>query len=438
MAATLRELRGRIRSAGSIKKITKAQELIATSRISRAQARLQAARPYATEITNMLTTLAAEAALDHPLLVERDEPNRAGVLVVSSDRGLCGAYNSNILRRAEELFSLLREEGKTPILYVVGRKALNYYTFRNWKVTESWTGFSERPSYENAQEIASTLVETFLAGADDVGDDPGPDGILGVDELHIVCTEFKSMMSQSAEARRIAPMVVEYVEEEIGRAEELFSLMRQEGKTPILYTVGRKALNYYRFRNWKITESWSGFSEQPSYEQAREIGSTLVDTFMAGADDVGDDPGPDGILGVDELHIVYTEFKSMMSQNAVAYRIAPMVVEYVEEETGPRTLYSFEPDATELFDVAAAAVPEHPCVRRAARSGGIGVGVAPAGDEVGHRQRRRSHQGPHTGGQPRASGPDHPGNQRNRRWRKRVGRRPISPVGSEEEYDCYR
>jgi F-type H+-transporting ATPase subunit gamma len=232
MAATLRELRGRIRSAGSIKKITKAQELIATSRIGRAQNRLQAARPYAFEITAMLTTLAAEAALDHPLLVEREEPKRAGVLVVTSDRGLCGAYNSSVFRRAEELFSL----------------------------------------------------------------------------------------------------------------------MRQEGKTPILYTVGRKALNYYRFRNWTITESWSGFSEQPSYEQAREIGSTLVDTFMAGADDVGDDPGPDGILGVDELHIVYTEFKSMMSQNAVAYRIAPMVVEYVEEETGPRTLYSFEPDATELFD----------------------------------------------------------------------------------------
>jgi F-type H+-transporting ATPase subunit gamma len=231
MAATLRELRGRIRSAGSIKKITKAQELIATSRIGRAQNRLRATRPYAFEITSMLTTLAAEAALDHPLLVEREEPKRAGVLVVSSDRGLCGAYNSNVFRRAEELFSLLRGDGKNPILYV----------------------------------------------------------------------------------------------------------------------VGRKALNYYRFRNWQITESWSGFSEQPTYEKAREIGSTLVDTFMAGADDVGDDPGPDGILGVDELHIVYTEFKSMMSQNAVAHRIAPMVVEYVEEETGPRTLYSFEPDATELF-----------------------------------------------------------------------------------------
>src|SRR5882672_5603409 len=105
MAATLRELRGRIRSASSIKKITKAQELIATSRIAKAQARVQAARPYATEITAMLT-------------------ERAGVLVVSSDRGLCGGYNANVLRRAEELFSLLREEGKNPVLYVIGRKAL--------------------------------------------------------------------------------------------------------------------------------------------------------------------------------------------------------------------------------------------------------------------------------------------------------------------------
>ncbi|MDI3315544.1 MAG: F0F1 ATP synthase subunit gamma [Mycobacterium sp.] len=216
MAATLRELRGRIRSAGSIKKITKAQELIATSRIARAQSRLAAARPYAFEITRMLTTLAAESALDHPLLVERPEPKRAGVLVVSSDRGLCGAYNANIFRRAEELFSLLRQEGKTPVLYVVGRKALGYYTFRNWDITESWAGFSEQPHYENATAIASTLVETFMAGADDTGEDPGADGVIGVDELHIVYTEFKSMLSQSAEARRIAPMVVEYVEEEIG------------------------------------------------------------------------------------------------------------------------------------------------------------------------------------------------------------------------------
>jgi F-type H+-transporting ATPase subunit gamma len=216
MAATLRELRGRIRSAGSIKKITKAQEMIATSRIAKAQARVEAARPYAEEITKMLTDLADESALDHPLLVERENPRSAGVLVVSSDRGLCGAYNANVLRRSEELFSLLRQEGKKPVIYVVGRKALNYFRFRNWEITSSWTGFSEKPNYEKAAEIGSTLVDAFNAGAESEGDEPGGDGVVGVDELHLVYTEFRSMMSTPAEARRIAPMVVEYTAEITG------------------------------------------------------------------------------------------------------------------------------------------------------------------------------------------------------------------------------
>jgi F-type H+-transporting ATPase subunit gamma len=209
MAATLRELRGRIRSAGSIKKITKAQELIATSRLPKAQNRLESARPYAFEITRMLTTLAGEAALDHPLLVERAEPTRAGVLVVSSDRGLCGAHNSGIFRRSEQLFAQLRNEGKEPVLYTVGRKAQGYYTFRNWDIAASWTGFSEQPSYESAAEIGSTLVDAFMRGA-------GDDDDQGVDELHIVYSEFKSMMSQNPAAYRMAPLVVEYVEEETG------------------------------------------------------------------------------------------------------------------------------------------------------------------------------------------------------------------------------
>ena len=227
MAATLRELRGRIRSAGSIKKITKAQEMIATSRIGKAQARLESARPYAFQITSMLTTLSSEAALDHPLLVEREEPKRAGVLVLSSDRGLCGAYNSSIFRRSEELFSLLREEGKTPVVYTVGRKALNYFKFRNWDITESWTGFSEQPTYENAAEIARTLVETFMAGA---GDDESQDE-QGVDELHIVYSEFKSMMSQAAAAHRIAPLVMEYVED----TDELHTLYSFEPDATTLF-----------------------------------------------------------------------------------------------------------------------------------------------------------------------------------------------------------
>jgi F-type H+-transporting ATPase subunit gamma len=211
MAATLRELRGRIRSAGSIKKITKAQEMLAASRIGKAQARLDEARPYADELTRVLTTLASEAALDHPLLVENPEPKRAAVLVVSSDRGLCGAYNSGAFRRAEELFSLLREQGKTPVLYTIGRKALGYYSFRNWDIKESWTGFSERPGYENAAEVADTLVGAFTAGTEDDGDSEEE---ADVDEVHIIYTEFKSMMSQSPSAHRIAPMVVEYVEDD--------------------------------------------------------------------------------------------------------------------------------------------------------------------------------------------------------------------------------
>lgn len=223
MAATLRELRGRIRSAKSIKKITKAQELIATSRIAKAQARVESARPYSSQITDMLTNLAAESALDHPLLVERENPRRAAVLVVSSDRGLCGAYNANVLRRSEELISLLRQDGKEAVLYVVGRKALSYFSFRNWDIKASWIGFSEKPTYEQAQEIADTLVAAFLAGVDDEGDNPGADDVLGVDELHIVFTEFRSMLSQAAEARRIAPMVVEYQGEEETGPKTLFS-----------------------------------------------------------------------------------------------------------------------------------------------------------------------------------------------------------------------
>jgi F-type H+-transporting ATPase subunit gamma len=210
MAATLRELRGRIRSAGSIKKITKAQEMIATSRIGKAQARLKEARPYSVELTRVLTTLASEAALDHPLLVENPEAKRVGVLVVSSDRGLCGAYNSSAFRKAEELFARLRADGKTPVVYTVGRKAQGYFKFRNWDISESWSGFSERPSYENAAEVAETLVRAFMAGA---GDDEESDEA-GVDELHIVYTEFKSMMSQSVGAHRMAPMIVEYVEDD--------------------------------------------------------------------------------------------------------------------------------------------------------------------------------------------------------------------------------
>jgi F-type H+-transporting ATPase subunit gamma len=219
MAAQLRELRSKIRATKSIGKITKAMELIATSRISKAQTRVDAARPYNTEITRVLSALASAAStLDDPLLTERENPTRVGVLVVTSDKGLCGAYNSNVLRAAEELLSLLREQGKRPVLYVIGSKGVGYYKFRGRDIVDSWTGFTQVPRYENAAEAGNTLVESFLAGADDEGDQPGADGILGVDELHIVYTEFRSMLSQVPVAKRIAPLEVEYAEE--GEADE--------------------------------------------------------------------------------------------------------------------------------------------------------------------------------------------------------------------------
>jgi F-type H+-transporting ATPase subunit gamma len=217
MAAQIRVLRRRIRSTQSIKKITRAMELIATSRIAKARARVEEAKPYAEQMTATLTELATNSALDHPLLVERENPKRAAVLVVTSDRGQAGGYNANVLKEAEQLQSLLREQGKEPVLYVIGRKGVGYYRFRRRAIAGSWTGFSEQPTYENAAEVARTLVKAFMAGADDGRDDSadgdGEDGVRGVDELHLVYTQFRNMVTQVPQARRMAPMEVEYVGE---------------------------------------------------------------------------------------------------------------------------------------------------------------------------------------------------------------------------------
>jgi F-type H+-transporting ATPase subunit gamma len=213
MAAQIRVLRRRIRSTQSIKKITRAMELIATSRIAKARARVEAAKPYAEQMTAVLTELASNSALDHPLLIERKPAQRAAVLIVTSDRGQCGGYNSNVLKEAEQLQSLLREQGKEPVLYVIGRKGVNYYRFRKRAVAASWTGFSEQPHYVNAAEAAQTLVAAFMAGAGGEEQRAEAEGVEAVDELHLVYTQFKNMVTQTPQARRMAPMEIEYAEE---------------------------------------------------------------------------------------------------------------------------------------------------------------------------------------------------------------------------------
>lgn len=214
MGAQLRVLRRRIRTVQSTKKITKAMELIATSRIAKAQQRVEASKPYAIEITRVLTALASNTNVDHPLLVERPQPRRAGVLVVTSDRGLAGGYSANALRTAEELMARLRADGKEPVLYVIGRKGVGYYRFRSRPIEASWTGFSEQPRFADAREVGELLVQTFLAGAEETVDGQGRENIQGVDELHLVYTKFVSMISQTAIARQFAPLEVTEAEPE--------------------------------------------------------------------------------------------------------------------------------------------------------------------------------------------------------------------------------
>jgi F-type H+-transporting ATPase subunit gamma len=204
MGAQLRVYRRRIRSVQSTKKITRAMELIAASRIVKAQQRVQAAQPYARQITRVISALASQTAtIEHPLLQEQGDSGRAAVLVVTSDRGLAGGYNANALKTAAQLEELLRSEGKEPVAFLVGRKAVGFYTFRSRHIEQSWTGFSEQPKYEDAREVADALIDAFIR--------PGEEG--GVDEIHVVHTEYVSALSQRPTANRVLPLVVEESDE---------------------------------------------------------------------------------------------------------------------------------------------------------------------------------------------------------------------------------
>lgn len=207
--ASIRELRSRIRSVQSTKKITKAQELIATSRITKAQARVAASKPYSEEITAVLSELASSAtSLTHPLLTERAEPKRAAVLIVTSDRGMAGGYNSNVLREARQLIELLTEEGKDVVLFVTGQKGTTYFNFRKMPLQGSWTGFSQQPAYTDAWNASEHLIDLFMAGSGTSIDSPDGGQVEGVDEFHIVYTRFVSMLTQTPVVRRVAPLVV--------------------------------------------------------------------------------------------------------------------------------------------------------------------------------------------------------------------------------------
>jgi F-type H+-transporting ATPase subunit gamma len=196
MALSVREYRARIKSTESMKKITRAMELIAASRIIKAQQRAQAAAPYARELTRAVSAVATYSNVDHPLTTETTESNRAAILIVTSDRGLAGAYSSSVIKEGERLIEKLRSEGKDVAIYISGRKGEGYFKFRNREIAEAWTGHSDQPSYDVAREIGDRLIERFLTEE------------TGVDEVHVVYSRFRSMLVQEPTAVRLLPLEV--------------------------------------------------------------------------------------------------------------------------------------------------------------------------------------------------------------------------------------
>ncbi|MGA5422560.1 F0F1 ATP synthase subunit gamma [Streptomyces lavendulocolor] len=214
MGAQLRVYKRRIKSVTATKKITKAMEMIAASRIVKAQRKVAASTPYATELIRAVTAVATGSNTKHPLTTETDNPTRAAVLLITSDRGLAGGYSSNAIKAADQLTERLRGEGKEVDTYIVGRKGVAYYGFRERKVAESWTGFTDSPSYGDAKKVAAPLIEAVTTETAEGG----------VDELHIVFTEFVSMMTQTPVQNRMLPLSLDKAAEETGTKGEILPL----------------------------------------------------------------------------------------------------------------------------------------------------------------------------------------------------------------------
>ncbi|MFJ8112862.1 F0F1 ATP synthase subunit gamma [Streptomyces sp. NPDC096132] len=214
MGAQLRVYKRRIRSVTATKKITKAMEMIAASRVVKAQRKVAASTPYATELTRAVTAVGTGSNTKHPLTTQAETVTRSAVLLLTSDRGLAGAFNSNAIKAAEQLTARLEAEGKQVDTYIVGRRGLAHYNFRERKVAESWSGFTDEPTYADAKTVAAPLIEAIEKDTADGG----------VDEIHIVFTEFVSMMTQTALDDRLLPLSLDEVAKEAKPQGEILPL----------------------------------------------------------------------------------------------------------------------------------------------------------------------------------------------------------------------
>lgn len=202
MGAQLRVYRQKIRSAQTTKKITRAMELVAASRIHKAQARVAASTPYARAVTRAVSSVTAFSNVSHILTMEPEHIKRSLIIIFSSDRGLAGAFNVNVLREAEQLTKRLRGQEREVSYFLIGRKASAYFSFRRREAERVWVGGTDDPQFEQAKEISKALLDLFARDAEQGG----------VDEIHLVYNRFVSMLVQEPEIRRLLPLEVVEVE----------------------------------------------------------------------------------------------------------------------------------------------------------------------------------------------------------------------------------
>ena len=216
MGAQLRVYRQKIKSAKTTKKITRAMELISASRIQKAQQRVAASNPYTRAVTKAVSAVATYSDVDHPLTRNVENPTRTAVVIFTSDRGLAGAFSSSVLKEAESLIKRLNDEGQEIVYYLVGRKAVANFKFRQRKFEKEWTGSTDLPQFDTAREVAAAVTEKFLQD--------GPEG--GVDQIYLIGNHFVSMILQEPRTVRLLPL--EVVEEEVAESSDIFPLYEFE------------------------------------------------------------------------------------------------------------------------------------------------------------------------------------------------------------------
>jgi F-type H+-transporting ATPase subunit gamma len=272
MGAQLRIYRRRIRSVQSTKKITKAQELIAASRIAKAQARVEAARPYAAELSHALAELSSDSTIQHPMLTGVAQPRRAGVLLITSDRGLAGGYNANAIKAANELVSRLEGEGKEVVRYVIGRKGVAFYTFRRIALAGTWTGFSEQPNFHDAKPAADAVVAGLNATSSGQ-----VDGEAGIDELWLIYTKFVNSVTQTPQAVRISPVGDAAKDQEAGKESASYEFEPEPAQ--LIAALLPKYINSRIFSALLESAASESASRRQAMKSATDNASELIRTY---------------------------------------------------------------------------------------------------------------------------------------------------------------